>query len=85
MVENELDAGSKVRERDRLVDLIRSDAEVERPARACKPPQVVAERRALAQIVWDDMQHAAKPLDEGICELAFEKGGKIRRPPVGRS
>ena len=82
MVEDELCRGRQIGERDRLVDLVRPDAKVERPRRSGKPLDIGAKRRAFAQIVGNDVQHAAEPFDERIGELAFEKGWEtiILRP-----
>ena len=43
-----------------------------------EPRAVRAEPRPLADVVRDDMQHAAEALDERIGERALEEGGKIR-------
>ena len=82
VIKNKLDGGRKVGERDRLVDLIRPHAEVERPRRSGKPLDVGAKRRAFAEIVRNDVQDAAKAFHERIGELTVEKGGKaiILRP-----
>ena len=78
MVEHELHVGAEVDERDRLVDLVGPNAEVERSAGAREPRDIGAKDRRQAHLVGDDMQHAAEALDQRIGELALEKGGKIR-------
>ena len=82
MIEHELDVGREVGERDRLVDLVRPDAEIERPARSGEALDIRAKGRAFAEVVGNDVQDAAESLHERIGELALEKGGKavILRP-----
>ena len=82
VIENKLDGGRKVGERERLVDLIRPHAEVERPRRSGKPLDIRAKRRAFAEVVRNDMQDATEAFHERIGELTLEKGRKavILRP-----
>src|ERR1700722_12223311 len=82
MVKDELDGGREIGERGRLVDLVRPHTKVERPRCSGEPLDVGAKRRAFAQVVGDDVQHATKTFDERIGELAFEKGWEtiILRP-----
>src|ERR1700722_3801237 len=77
MVKDELDLGLEIGERGRIVDLVRPHTKVERQRCSGEPLDVGPKRRAFAQVVGDDVQHAAEPLDEWICEVTLEKGRKI--------
>ena len=60
-----------------MADLMRQDAEIERPSAAFQPRDIGAERRRFAKRVGRLMENATKALDERIGELALEEGGKI--------
>ena len=77
MIEHELDVGADIDEGDRLVDLVRSDAEVERSPGSRQPADVDAKKRRLADRVGRYMQDAAETSHEGIGELALEESGKV--------
>ena len=77
MIEHELHVGAEIGERDRMADLMRQHAEIERPAAALEARDIGAEGRRFAERIRRLMEDAAKALDERIGELALEKGGKI--------
>ncbi len=76
MIENELDRRREIGECGRLLELVRTHAEVEGTRRSREPPNVGAKRRALAEVIGNDMKDATKALYEGIGQLTFEEARK---------
>ena len=77
MVEHELNVGREIGERDRLVDLVGADAEIEWPA-GFRRSRLRLARNSVPSltVVGHDVQHAAETLDERIGALAIEEFGE---------
>ncbi len=74
MVKDEDAVGDEIDQRQRLFHLARQHAEIEGQPGTGEMPDVLAEERALGEIVGHDMQHAAQPLDEGVLPLRLDIG-----------
>ena len=77
MIEHELNVGREVGERDRLVDLVRADAEIERPPGPGEAPQIVAEDVALSLTSSGTTCRTRRnPLTNGLASWRSRKAGK---------
>ena len=79
MVEHELNVRREVGERDRLVDLIGTHAEIEWPAGSLQPPHIFAKQSAPSlSSSGVTCSTRRKPFTNGLASCALEESRKIR-------